>query len=127
VPRVPDDAPPLPPAEALRAAQELIDGDRPFHAHEVLEGAWKAADGPEREFWRALAQLAVGLAHLQRGNAKGAVALLRRGAAGLAAYAAEPPYAVPVADVVAQAEALAEAVADGAATPEPGAIRLLGG
>jgi hypothetical protein len=104
---VPDDAPPLPPAEALREAGRLLAADRPFHAHEVLEAAWKAAPEAERGFWRALAQLAVGLAHRQRGNEKGAAALLLRGAAGLEAYTAESPYGVPVADVVARAAALA--------------------
>jgi hypothetical protein len=57
----------------------LADG-RPFHAHEVFEAAWKSTQAPEREFWRGLAQIAVGLTHARRGNARGAVALLRRGA-----------------------------------------------
>lgn len=70
----------LPPARALAEAQRLLDAGFPFHAHEVLEGAWKAAPAPERPFWQGLAQIAVGLTHLQRGNARGAVALLRRGA-----------------------------------------------
>ena len=70
----------LPPAEALTEAQRLLDAGFPFHAHEVLEGAWKAAPTDERPFWQGLAQLAVGLTHAQRGNARGAAALLRRGA-----------------------------------------------
>ncbi|MER6901906.1 DUF309 domain-containing protein, partial [Amycolatopsis sp. NPDC000740] len=48
------------PAETLAEAQHLLDAGRPFHAHEVFEDAWKATDGPERELWRGLAQLAVG-------------------------------------------------------------------
>ena len=67
-------------ADALPLAQQLIDGGRPFHAHEVLEDAWKAAPDAQRALWKGLAQLAVGLTHAMRGNAKGAVALLRRGA-----------------------------------------------
>ena len=51
----------------------------PFHAHEVLEDAWKAAPEAERELWRGLAQLAVGLTHAARGNTRGGVALLERG------------------------------------------------
>src|SRR5687768_11138319 len=70
----------LPPAEALREAQRLLDGGRPFHAHEVLEGAWKASAAPEREFWRGMAQLAVGLTHARRGNSAGAARLLQRAA-----------------------------------------------
>lgn len=73
----------LPPAESLREAQRLLDGAFPFHAHEVLEGAWKSGPDDERPFWQGLAQLAVGLTHAQRGNRRGAVSLLRRGADNL--------------------------------------------
>ena len=70
-----------PPAQALAEAQELLDAGRPFHAHEVLEDAWKSAPEAERELWRGLAQLAVGLTHAMRGNAGGAATLLERGPA----------------------------------------------
>ncbi len=73
--------------EALSLAQELIDAGRPFHAHEVLEAVWKSGAGAERELWRGLAQIAVGLTHAQRGNQRGAAALLRRGADAVAAGA----------------------------------------
>jgi uncharacterized protein len=79
VARVPDDLV-LGPQASVDEAQRLLDEGMPFHAHEVLEAAWKAAEPAQRELWRGLAQLAVGLTHLQRGNARGAVALLRRGA-----------------------------------------------
>ena len=79
VERVEDDED-LPPDQAFARAQELLDAGRPFEAHDVLEGAWKAAPAPERALWKGLAQLAVGLTHEQRGNARGASALLRRGA-----------------------------------------------
>lgn len=74
----------LPPQEALAEAQRLLDGGYPFHAHEVLEGAWKSGPDDERPFWQGLAQLAVGLTHEQRGNRRGAVSLLRRGADNVA-------------------------------------------
>ena len=74
----------LPPAESLAEAQRLLDGGFPFHAHEVLEGAWKSGPDDERPFWQGLAQLAVGLTHAQRGNRRGAVSLLRRGADNVA-------------------------------------------
>src|SRR5664280_2418225 len=83
VPRPPEDRP-LSPAETVAEADRLLTAGRPFAAHEVLETAWKAAPAAERELWRALAQVSVGLTHLQRGNHRGAVALLRRGAHGLA-------------------------------------------
>ena len=69
----------LPPRESLTEAQRLIDEGRPFHAHEVLEGTWKAAPPSERDLWQGLAQLAVGLTHAMRGNSTGAVSVLTRG------------------------------------------------
>jgi predicted metal-dependent hydrolase len=79
VERVPEDLV-LTPDEAVTEAQRLLDAGLPFQSHEVLEGAWKAAPEAQRELWRALAQLAVGLTHAQRGNARGAVSLLDRAA-----------------------------------------------
>ena len=76
----------LAPADALDAAQQLLDAGRPFHAHEVLEASWKAAPAPERDLWQGLAQLAVGLTHARRGNATGAAVLLRRGAERVSQY-----------------------------------------
>ena len=54
----------------------------------MLEASWKAAPPAERDLWQGLAQLAVGLTHALRGNARGAVALLRRGGQRVAGYAA---------------------------------------
>jgi hypothetical protein len=72
----------LPPADALALAQHLLDSGRPFHAHEVLEASWKQAPQPERELWRGLAQVAVGLTHVQRGNARGGCPAAPGGGAG---------------------------------------------
>ena len=85
-----------PPDQALDEAQALLDAGRPFHAHEVLEDAWKSAPDAERELWRGLAQLAVGLTHALRGNPTGAATLLERGAGNIAGYAAAPPHGVDV-------------------------------
>jgi hypothetical protein len=81
----------LPPAQALALAQRLLDDGRPFHAHEVLEGTWKSVPAENRPLWQGLAQLAVGLTHARRGNAPGAVALLRRGAAAIDGYTGDHP------------------------------------
>jgi uncharacterized protein len=89
VPTMPDDLQVTPEA-ALALAQELLDADRPFHAHEVLEAAWKSAPAQERELWRGLAQLAVGLTHLRRGNPTGAQRLLERAADRIAAQTSVP-------------------------------------
>ena len=86
VPRIPDDLV-ISPAEAADLGGRLLAEGRPFHAHEVFEAAWKSVPGQERELWRGLAQVAVGLTHARRGNAGGAVALLRRGAGHVAEFA----------------------------------------
>jgi hypothetical protein len=104
---VPDDLS-LPPAEALDMAQAMLDTGRPFQAHEVLEASWKSAPAAERDLWQGLAQVAVGLTHAQRGNARGAAALLRRGAARVAGYSGGPaPHGIDVRGVTAAADALA--------------------
>jgi hypothetical protein len=82
------DSPVASPAEAASAGGTLLLEGRPFHAHEVFEDAWKASEGPERDLWRGLAQVAVGLTHARRGNPRGAVWVLRRGAGRLRDYAA---------------------------------------
>jgi hypothetical protein len=97
------------PVAALDEAQRLLDAGRPFHAHEVLEDAWKSAPEAERQLWRGLAQLAVGLTHAARGNARGAGTLLQRGAGNIAPYAAAPPHGVDVAGLTAWARATAAA------------------
>ncbi len=94
-PRVPEDFV-LPPGDALVEAQRLLDADLPFHAHEILEGVWKASPPDERDLWQGLAQLAVGVTHLRRGNPDGARTLLQRSAARIEPYAAAPPYGIDV-------------------------------
>jgi hypothetical protein len=113
VERAPEDVA-LPPAETITEAQRLLDGGFPFHAHEVLEAAWKGAEQPERDLWQGLAQLAVGLTHAQRGNAKGAASLLRRGAERIEPYAPRSPYGLDVAGLSVHATGLADRIeADG--------------
>ena len=101
------------PGQALAEAQELLDAGRPFHAHEVLEDAWKSAVEDERQLWRGLAQLAVGLTHAARGNARGAATLLERGAGTIAPYAAVPPHGIDVAGLRDWARTLAADAASG--------------
>ncbi|MEC3979872.1 DUF309 domain-containing protein [Amycolatopsis sp. H20-H5] len=113
------------PADSLAEAQRLLDEGKPFHAHEVLEDAWKSADGPERELWRGLAQLAVGLTHAFRGNGTGAAALLERGAENVEPFRESPPYGIDVAGLQAWARSLADE-AKVRARVEPVVPRLAG-
>jgi predicted metal-dependent hydrolase len=112
---VPEQA--LPPQDALALARELLAQGRPFFAHDVLEARWKAAPDPERDLWQGLAQVCVGLTHLQRGNPVGGARLLRRGAQRLAEWSG-PSYGVDVPAVVTAAQARADAVEAGAEGPE---------
>jgi predicted metal-dependent hydrolase len=123
----PADDRPRPPLEALATAQDLINADRPFHAHEVLEAAWKAAPPAERDLWQGLAQVAVGLTHALRGNARGAASLLRRGSDRLAGYPASGPHGVDVAGLRLSCAELAtrlEQSGSGRLDPESLRVRL---
>ncbi len=104
VARIPDDLV-LAPRPALTEAQRLLDEGLPFHAHEILEGTWKAAPAAERDLWQGLAQLAVGLTHVLRGNTSGARALLGRGRERIVAYEPNPPYDIDVQGLVDWADA----------------------
>jgi hypothetical protein len=105
VPRIPDDFG-LPPAETLVYAQELLDRGLAFNAHEVLEAAWKNGPDDERMLWQGLAQLAVGITHVQRGNVTGAITLLRRASARLSLCERPAPYAIDAAGLIKYADAL---------------------
>ena len=113
------------PTEVLAEADRLLAAGAPFPAHEVLEGAWKAAPPGERELWQGLAQLAVGLTHAQRGNATGAVRLLHRGRDRIEPYAAQPPYGIGIDRLVDAAASLAGRIETaGLDDLEPADLRL---
>jgi len=120
-PPVPDQA--LPPAQALAEAQRLLDAGRPFHAHEVLEAAWKAAPDTDRDLWQGLAQIAVGVTHARRGNAHGAAALLGRAVRRLGGYPDQGPHDIDVAGLRTQCTKLARLIESaGLASLDPDAL-----
>ncbi|MEV3987828.1 DUF309 domain-containing protein [Streptomyces sp. NPDC049837] len=112
------------PAETVREAQRLLDAGMPFHAHEVFEDAWKSGPEEERELWRGLAQLAVGLTHAARGNTAGGARLLLRGADRIGAFT-DRPYGIDVGGLVAWARELAGRL-EGVVDPVAEAPRLRG-
>jgi hypothetical protein len=58
-----------------------------FPAHEAWETAWKKArDTGEAELFKGLSQMGAGYVHLLRGNAHGAMTLLRRAARRIRGY-----------------------------------------
>ncbi len=96
---------PLPPEETVRTALGLLSEGRPFSAHEVFEARWKAGPDDERDLWQGLAQICVGLTHVERGNQVGASRLVERGVGRLDEYAATggPTYGLDLEDFVREA------------------------
>ena len=66
-------------AELLNAAAVLFDAHLYFEVHELLEPAWREADGGAREALQGLIQIAVGYQHAANRNFAGARALLDEG------------------------------------------------
>ena len=92
-----------------------------FPAHEAWETAWKQArKTDEAEFFKGLSQLGAGYVHLLRGNAHGAITLLRRASRRVREYPS-PHREVDTQEVSRAAEADAEAVERGDLTPGPDA------
>jgi hypothetical protein len=115
----------LPPALTLEEAQRLLDTGRPFHAHEVLEAAWKVAPDADRDLWQGLAQMAVGLTHARRGNGRGAAALLRRGVSRLDGYPDRGPHGIDVAGLRIRCAEVARLIeSSGLASLDPAALSL---
>src|SRR5438067_4067521 len=101
---LPDD-----PDRLLDIGIEHFNARRFFQAHETWETAWHPSPADERDFWQGVAQVAVGFTHYQRGNPKGSVTLLQRGARKIAKYG-EVYRGVPVAALAASARKAAAAI-----------------
>ena len=72
--------------ETFRRGVSLFNGVRYWHAHEAWEELWRAAPDEDRDFYQGLIQVAAGLLHLQRRNARGARNKLGEGIDKLRAY-----------------------------------------
>jgi predicted metal-dependent hydrolase len=96
---------PLPAEGTLKEARALMEGGRPFSAHEVLEARWKAGPVEERGLWQGLAQLCVAMTHAARGNTVGAARLFERAVERLSTFAAtgRGAYGLDVDEAVKQA------------------------
>ncbi len=93
---------PLPPAETIAAARQLLADGRPFSAHEVFEARWKACPEDERDLWQGMAQLCVGITHAERGNRAGALRLAGRARGRLSSYrdTGGPDHGLPLAQLL---------------------------
>lgn len=100
-----------------QAGRRLAGEGNWFGAHEAWETAWKQArDTRDAELFKGLSQLGAGYVHLLRGNAHGAVTLLRRASSRVGSYPADR-LGVDCPTVAAWAEADAERVERGELTP----------
>lgn len=84
-------APPKPllsltPAEekSLAIGQAFLQGGNFMRAHEAFEDAWRAAEGPQRTLFHALAQLAASYHQLMLGRARASVRTWHKARAKLA-------------------------------------------
>jgi hypothetical protein len=97
--------------EACRRGIVLFDERRFFEAHEFFEYAWKAddVDDRDRRFWKGVTQVAVGCCHTQRGNGRGALALLKRASDQLRSFPS-PHWGIDTTALVSVARCVADQV-----------------
>jgi hypothetical protein len=85
---------------------------------------WKTGPLAERDLWQGLAQIAVGITHARRGNARGAITLLGRGADRVRGYSG-PAHGIAVTQVLSAVDDLAARIDHGGLAAVPGADLLL--
>jgi predicted metal-dependent hydrolase len=102
--------------------REYVRTGRFFPAHEAWETAWKQARGTQdAEFFKGLSQMGAGYVHLLRGNAHGAITLLRRAASRVVRYP-QGHRGIPTQTLHDRLEADASAVERGAMVPGPDVV-----
>lgn len=77
------------PGEALKHGARLFNAGKFYEAHEAWEDVWRPMQGPERDFFRGLIQLAVAMKKARESNPSGVVRLLDRADGLLAPYEPE--------------------------------------
>jgi predicted metal-dependent hydrolase len=102
-----------------RAARKFLAEGNFFGAHEAWETAWKRAKGTgDEELFKGLSQLGAGYVHLLRGNAHGAMTLLRRAASRVERYP-DGSHGIDTAALAARLQDDALAVEAGTLVPGP--------
>ena len=93
--------------DLLHQGVGLFNELRYWHAHEAWETLWRAAPDRERDFYQGLIQVAAGLLHLKRRNARGARNKLAEGLAKLKRF--EPEHrGIVITELVGRCELILE-------------------
>jgi len=96
-------------APALEEYWRLYRAGKYFDAHEVLEDAWRAESGSERERLQGLIHAAVARHHHQNGNAEGAARQCVRAHVRLGDFASDAVFLGELASAVASSIAALDA------------------
>ncbi|WP_298482115.1 DUF309 domain-containing protein [uncultured Chloroflexus sp.] len=102
-------------SDPFLAGMQLFNAGEYWHAHEQWEICWRAAQGEEAEFYKALIQTAAALVKWRQGNLRG----LRLNWAKAQRRLAQLPAVYRGVDVVALAMAMAAILADPASGEGP--------
>jgi len=96
----------------LRLCCEQFNGRQYFDCHETLEEIWQEEEGPVRDLYKGLIQVAAAFVHITRGNHVGASRLLATGAKYLQPYRETGAMGFDVDRIVRGTEAARAIVAD---------------
>ena len=80
-----------------------------YQAHETWEDLWRVTEGPVRVFYQGLIQAAVGLYHLERGNATGARGQIAKSIGHLTIFL-DNPHFIDTADLIRQLQQIEKSV-----------------
>ena len=100
---------PQPLPDAVLRGLEYFNRGKFFEAHEYLEIAWRAEEGPIRDLYQGILQVGVGYYHLQRGNLAGARKMFARARRCLQIFPAVP-CGIDVAGLLADVDAVEAAM-----------------
>lgn len=75
--------------DPVRRGVALFNAALFFECHELLEDAWRATDGPAKNLYHGIVQVAAAFYHYEKGNLHGARTLLTKGVQRLEPYPPE--------------------------------------
>jgi uncharacterized protein len=92
-------------AAQLESGMNFFNARQYFEAHEAWEDLWRDTAGPLRQFYQGLIQAAVGLYHLEHGNAIGGRSQLKKAVRNLRSYSGSD-HGLDAASFIEQLEAI---------------------